>query len=310
MKEKLIRSLKEKIYKNIALLNVFVPSVYVGNNTVLTRTIYGQKLFVNTQDLSLAPHLLLNRYWEKGVSDFFVKLIKPGMRVVEVGGNVGYYSVLAASKIGANGYIHTFEANPTMHKLLQKNMDINGFLPISKCINKAVSDRIDTVKFKILSEHLGGSYLCEGLSLPRTAKMPPAGGDIASSSKGGACTPRQASTRETADVAAEIIEVESTCLDLELGEDYPIDVLKIDAEGAEPLILKGAINLLKNNHNIKIILEFCINNFPNSDAEEYLNFLRNLGFKLYLIGSNSKYKPVSNAEIINNNQTQELFLSR
>ena len=295
MKEKLIRSLKEKIYKNIALLNVFVPSVYVGNNTVLTRTIYGQKLFVNTQDLSLAPHLLLNRYWEKGVSDFFVKLIKPGMRVVEVGGNVGYYSVLAASKIGSNGYIHTFEANPTMHKLLQKNMDINGFLPISKCINKAVSDRIDTVKFKILSEHLGGSYLCEGLT---------------PSFKGGACTPRQASTRETDDVAAEIIEVESTCLDLELGEDYPIDVLKIDAEGAEPLILKGAINLLKNNHNIKIILEFCINNFSNSDAEEYLNLLRNLGFKLYLIGSNSKYKPVSNTEIINNNQTQELFLFR
>lgn len=276
----LIRSLKEKIYKNIALLNVFVPSVYVGNNTVLTRTIYGQKLFVNTQDLSLAPHLLLNRYWEKEVSDFLIKLLKPGMRVVEVGSNVGYYSVLVASRIGSNGYIHTFEANPNMHKLLQKNMDINGFLPRAKCINKAVSDRRDKVKFKILSEHLGSSHLCES------------------------------STREAAEMEAEIIEVESTCLDIELGEDYRIDILKIDAEGAEPLILKGAINLLKNNQNIKIILEFCIDNFSNSNAEEYLNFLRNLGFKLCLIGSNSKYKSVSNAEIMNNNQTQELFLFR
>lgn len=280
MREKLIRSLKEKVYKNLALMNVFIPSVYVGNNTVLTRTIYGQKLFVDTQDLSLAPHLLLNRYWEKGVSDLFARTIKSGMHVVEVGSNFGYYSVLAASKIGSNGHIHSFEANPKMHKLLQKNMDINGFLSISSCTNKAVSDRAGTVKLKILNEHLGSSYICQ--------------------------EPEQ----EIVHTEEKVIEVESTSLDLELGEDYHIDLLKIDAEGAEPLIIKGASQLLRNNKNIKIILEFCIENFKHREAKAYLNSLRDLGFKINIIRANSRYKPISNSEILNNKLTQELFLFR
>ncbi|BAU64219.1 FkbM family methyltransferase [Stanieria sp. NIES-3757] len=258
-----------------------IPAIYLGHNLALTRTIYGHKLFVDTRDISLTPHLLLDGYWESWISKFFLNLVKPGMRVVEVGSNIGYYSLLAASQVGTSGFIYSFEANPQIYNLLKKNLEINGFLPISNCINKAVTDRAGTVKFKILKEYLGGSSVC------------------------------RSEQQELVGQEAEIIEIESISLDLELGNNAQVDILKIDAEGAEPLIIKGAINLLKNNQNIKVMLEFHIDHFENKErAYEYLELMRHLGFKINLITEDSLINPVNDQELINYPKNHELFLFR
>ena len=261
------------------------PAVYVGDYTALIKNRYGHKMYVDTRDLSVAPHLLMDGHWEPWITKLFLTLVKPGMNVVEVGSNIGYYSLLAASRIGNNGFIHCFEANPHICELLRRNLDINGFIPLSKCINKAVSDRQEKTKFRIQKNYLGGSFLC----FSQAHKQP--GEDV------------------------EIINIESTSLDEELGTDYRIDLLKIDAEGAEPVIIPGASNLLKNNQNIKIILEFNMDHFTpeygeDRDPEKHLELLRNSGFKINLITEDSKYHEVSNAEIINNPNNQELLLFR
>ena len=262
-----------------------VPAVYLGDYTALIKNKYGHKMYVDTRDLSLAPHLLMDGYWEPWITKLFLTLVKPGMNIVEVGSNIGYYSLLGASIIGKNGFIHCFEANPHLCELLRRNLDINGFIPVSKSINKAVSDRQGKTKFRIQTDYLGGSFMCFSYAHQQPGKN------------------------------VEIIEIESTSLDKELGQDYRVDLLKIDAEGAEPVIIPGAYNLLKNNQDIKIIVEFHMDHFTpeygeDRDPDLYLQSFRDLGFKINLIAEDSKYHEVSNAEIINNPYNQELFLFR
>src|SRR5579871_4793090 len=68
---------------------------YLGDHTLLIQTVFGHVMYVDSRDLSLTPHLFRQGYWELDVTRFFLGVVKPGMRVVEVGANVGYYTLLA-----------------------------------------------------------------------------------------------------------------------------------------------------------------------------------------------------------------------
>ena len=114
-------------------------AVYVGDNLALTRTIYDHKIYVDTRDLALAPHILLDGYWEQWITNVFLSVVQPGMRVIEIGANMGWYSLLAAANIGPAGKLLSFEANPRMAEILRRNISINGFLDRAQVVNKAVS---------------------------------------------------------------------------------------------------------------------------------------------------------------------------
>ena len=134
-------------------------AVYLGNNRALTKTIYGHKMYVDTRDRSLTPHILLDGYWEKWITNVFLHLVKPGMSVVEVGANVGFYSLLAAQHIGDAGRLVCFEANNELCDIVFENLMINGFLSRSSVVNKAVYSENTTLTFNIYEKHLGSSSL-------------------------------------------------------------------------------------------------------------------------------------------------------
>ena len=92
-------------------------STYVGQNLVLTKTIWGHKMYVSSHDLSLSPHLIIDGYWEEWITKQFRKICKPDMTVLDVGSNLGYYSLHAAELVGSSGRVHSFEANPNLHKI-------------------------------------------------------------------------------------------------------------------------------------------------------------------------------------------------
>lgn len=71
--------------------NIKNKSVYIGDGRVLTKNAYGQKMILPSFDISLTPHILMDGYWEKWITNVFIDHIKPGMTVLDVGSNVGYY---------------------------------------------------------------------------------------------------------------------------------------------------------------------------------------------------------------------------
>ncbi len=97
-------------------------AVYVGNNTALTRTVHGHKMLVDSRDISLTPHLLLDGDWEPWIAKVVRRHVRPGTVAVDVGSNCGFYSLLLAEGVGPTGRLFAFEGNPRMAELTRKNL--------------------------------------------------------------------------------------------------------------------------------------------------------------------------------------------
>jgi FkbM family methyltransferase len=150
---------------------------------------------------------------------------------VDVGANVGAYSLKIASDYKSKGIkVIAIEAHPANYKALCKNIDINKFTNIH-AINKAVSD------------HKGIVTMYERKNLKRII---PEWYTIHETFSGHQLDKRYS------------IEVESDTLDAIL-DNYKVDFIKIDIEGAEVEALKGATNTLDRLR--KIIVEIHENNF-------------------------------------------------
>lgn len=132
-------------------------SVYIGNNRVLSKTIYGQKIICYASDISLTPHIIQDGYWENWITKVFLDIVKPGMTVLDIGANIGYYSLLAASRVGSTGKVISFEANPELADILASNFSINGYLNFSTVNNIAVYSEDKQLPFTLCRKHLGSS---------------------------------------------------------------------------------------------------------------------------------------------------------
>ena len=65
--------------------------------------------------------------WEYEVTKCFNALVKPGMTVVDVGANLGYYTLLAARRVGPSGRVIAFEPIPEARRRLEENLALNGY---------------------------------------------------------------------------------------------------------------------------------------------------------------------------------------
>jgi FkbM family methyltransferase len=247
------------------------PAVYLGNNRILTRTIYGHKIIVDSRDISLAPHILIDGFWEKWITNVFLDLLEEGMTVLDIGANIGYYSLLAADKIGTKGRLVCFEANPELSDVVFYNLQINGFGTNSEVISKAVYSEDSKLTFNVYEKYLGSSSLW--------------GND--------------AHAEIYHDKIKKII-VDGIALDSHFPAATKIDFIKIDAEGAEPYILKGAKRVLNDNPNVIVMMEFApaIINVAYGSVEFFYKEIRSLGFDIFRIEHNSKLHKLTLSEAI------------
>lgn len=231
-------------------------AVYLGDHKALTRTIYGHKIFVDTHDIGITPHILLDGFWEQWVTDLFRSLLRPGMTVVDIGANLGYYSILAADGIGPAGRLVAFEANPGLAEFLHSNLAVNGFLDRSTIEPQAVLASSGTVRFGVFERYLGGSsiYASEDTAVSQRDKI-------------------------------KMIDVPTISLDAYFRPGQKIDLIKIDAEGAEPSILQGARRVLTENQDIEVIMEFAPSVFEKGygSAGKVYEDIAAMGFAIYRI---------------------------
>jgi FkbM family methyltransferase len=208
----------------------------------------GHKLFLDPGDMGMARAFLLSGgQWEETETRLFSSFVKKGMTVVDVGANVGYYTLLAARLVGENGKVFAFEPSPDNFALLEKNVEENGYKNVV-LVPKAVSDKTARARLLIDCASSGGHSL--------------------------------SAFRESAD----FMEVETVSLDDYFsGRSERIDVMKIDAEGAEMAILNGMHRFLERNPDLTLLTEFSpqgIREFGN-EPEEYVRCLGALGFQIY-----------------------------
>jgi FkbM family methyltransferase len=148
--------------------------------------------------------------------------VKPGNTVVDVGANVGYYTMIGAAGVGFEGRVHAVEADPNTFELLEKNIDVNGYGSIVRAHQCAASDaRGELTLYQFRNHHGSNNVFAEGGADPRI-----------------------------------VAGVKVPAIPLDELIPGPVDVMKIDAEGSEPLIFEGMRKLLERSPRIQILMEF------------------------------------------------------
>lgn len=239
-------------------------AIYMGDKLALTRSVYGHKLFVDTDDLSLTPHILVDGVWESWITTVFRRSMRRGMTVVDVGANVGWYSILAADLVGPQGRLVAFEANPRLADIAYRNLSINGFAERSTVEAKAVYAETTTLEFKIFERFKGGSSLFTNEAVA-----------------------------ETYHDQLRRLEVPAVRLDDYFAPGTRVDFLKIDAEGAEGFVLRGAGRVLADNPQISILMEFApaTINAAYGEAKRFLDEIATLGFRVQRITDDATLVP-------------------
>jgi len=170
-----------------------------------------------------SPDLVVDRY-EQATTKLFWQLVKPNMVVVDIGANIGYFTLLAAELVGSSGTVYAFEPEPENYALLKRNIELNSYANIQP-IETAVSNESGFIQL-YLSAMDNGSH-----SIYDTA------------ARGVAATQTVATT--TLDAFLE-------------KEGWPkIDLVKIDVEGAETTVLAGMEQLCERSPDLNLIVEYC-----------------------------------------------------
>lgn len=246
-------------------------SAYLGNNRAITRTIHGHKIYVDTRDHSLTPHIILDGNWEDWITKVFRGLVREGMKVMDIGANIGWYSLIAAELMGPKGRLTAFEANPEMADILYRNIMVNGYADRATVVPKAVYSESKPLEFMVYEHYKGSSSIF--------------------------------STDESAAVyndELKHITVQSTSLDDFLPAGSTLDFIKIDAEGAEPFVFKGARRTLQENRDIIIMMEFSPTILAASygSAHSFIEDIHGLGFDIWRIANDSSLVRSSSADLL------------
>ena len=86
--------------------------------------VMGNKMFLDPQDSLL---LSINGIYEEFETELVSKEISKNDVVVDIGANIGYYTLIFAKLVGENGKVFAFEPDPSNFALLKKNVELNGF---------------------------------------------------------------------------------------------------------------------------------------------------------------------------------------
>ena len=226
-------------------------------------TVNGYKMYLSQDggpSLSFTMELLGGKY-EQETRQLLERVIGKDMIIVDVGAHVGYYALQFARWVGPGGKVFAFEPEADNHALLRKNIALN------RCTNvypvpKAVSDHSGTVKLFVSSQGNDRHSIFEN---PRSV------------------------------VRERVREVATVSLDEFLaGEGWPpVDVVKMDVEGAEPLALEGMRKLIARSAQFKLVVEFAPEalRFGGNDPARFLERLAELGLGVESIESGGELRP-------------------
>jgi FkbM family methyltransferase len=196
----------------------FTANYYLRPCREAIKTVQGSKMVLDLKDKGINRDLFLYAYREPECTKIFKNELSEGMRVADIGANIGYYVLMEAQIVGDKGKIFAIEPEPSNFEMLKRNVKMNPHAACVELYNMAISDKIGKTLFTI-----AGTANAHKLSIP--------------GSKGN-----------------NEIEVATTTLDDLLGREE-VNVIRMDVEGGEWLILKGMRDILNSKKPLKIFME-------------------------------------------------------
>jgi FkbM family methyltransferase len=205
--------------------------------------VQGHRMWLDDRD---TLELATREIYEPFETALFKKELKAGQTVLDIGANIGYYTLIAAKLVGPGGKVYAFEPDPDNFALLKRNVAANGYANVV-LVNRAVSDKNQTARLFINKTNKGDHRLYD--------------------SKDGRPS----------------IPVQTIRLDDFFEKlDKKIHFIKMDIQGSEARALNGMKGLIRKNRALSLVTEFSPGSLKlnGQNPRKYLETLRNLGFKL------------------------------
>jgi len=226
----------------------FIDKVYQRINKNLapaTAEVHGYTMYLDKGD---SMGLSLNGVYEPEETALVKKYIKPGFIILDLGANIGYYSLLFSKLVGPDGKVFAFEPDPMSFRLLQQNIEKNNCSNIH-AFQKAVSnknskavlhrDRFNNLDHRIIE-----------------------------------------SDQECTNLDIEVVRLDDFLTPYFNGA---VNLVKMDIQGAEGMAFEGMEKLLAKSEQLIIFTEYWPMNLEKTDvgAKAYLMKLDQMGFLIY-----------------------------
>ncbi len=177
---------------------------------------------------------------------------KQGDIVVDIGAHIGLYTIISSKRVGTNGKVIAIEADPGNFEMLNRNIKLNQLTNVI-ALNYAAYSKETKIKL----------YLPSGES---------------------GFTKYNTIVSDWANNEDKFVEVNANTLDylLQLNQirEEEVNWIKIDVEGAEFEVLKGATNVLSKSKDIALLME--LHGPPNVYRPKVQEFLNLYNFKIEL----------------------------
>jgi FkbM family methyltransferase len=134
---------------------VIDPRIYWREFDFASRTYFNAKVVGNTADI-IQRTICYFGVWEPNLTAWIADRLNPGDLFLDIGANIGYFSLLASQIVGRSGRVVAIEPSPPTFGFLQRNLSLNRVRNV-RAVNVAVSDREEELDLFLHSENDSGS---------------------------------------------------------------------------------------------------------------------------------------------------------
>jgi FkbM family methyltransferase len=245
-----LRGRLERLETQVAQIAQPAPGLhgtYVGDGRMLVATTWGGKLLVPADDLTLTPELVAHGTYDGPLTAFIQQHIRPGDVAIDVGANVGLFTLLLGYQVWERGHVIAYEANPRIVEFLRDNVAMNWLDERVSVVPKAAAAMEGERRF----------------IAPRRAAT-------------GSLQPVEhlLATDNRIDTLDHIM-VPAEPLDVHAGRFERIDLIKIDVEGAEEQVFAGMSGLLGSGVVRRVCFEM-IRTWMGADWDRFASRLKAL----------------------------------
>jgi FkbM family methyltransferase len=211
------------------------------------------RLFVDLADHVIGLNIVRGRY-EPDEMAFVRRVLNPGDSVVDIGAHIGFFTMQMAAIVGPPGRVYALEPFEANAELLERSIAENRFEERVRFERAAAGERSGTatLTFPVETLNTGGAYLLRESTSPLTGNLR---------------------------TAVPLVALD----DVDLRR--PVRFIKMDVEGAEPQVIRGAARLLKADRPV-ILSELHpvqLERASGVTADEFLGQLRSLGYRAHAI---------------------------
>jgi FkbM family methyltransferase len=238
-------------FATLPIVGRLIPILLRRARSPVVENVHGHRMFVDDKD---SMGLSIDPAFEPLETRFCIAAAKPGGVVVDIGANIGYYTLLFAKHVAPSGKVVAFEPDPDNFRLLSANVTMNAYANVT-VVQAAVSNAN------------------EQLELYRNE------------------TNRMDHRTYDAGEGWEAVPVPAIRLDDYFTSDSRgIDLIKMDIQGSEPRALAGMTRLLTENPAVVLVTEFWPYGLRGArqDPAEFLTQLSRLGFRFWRIDERRK----------------------